>query len=104
MVLPMTLTLLLAPLMTMPASTSALTKSRSLDDVVPLLSAITLPGPMMSEIMLGLKLVGAVSGLVSVLMPLLPLPMCCPTVDGKPMRLPMMKLGRYTLPDSTRMP
>ncbi len=56
---------------------------------------------MISPIMLGLKYAGSVDGLVSTPMPLSVLPTCVPLTFDKPMRLPMMKFGRYTAPAST---
>ena len=104
MVLPSTLIPVLVPVIKIPPLSAPSTSGNALL-LAPLLSLIKLAGPITSAIMLGFNFVGSVLGLVSVVMPLKPLPMWLPAlVDDRPMRLPMMKLGRNTAPALTWMP
>jgi len=103
-VLPRILTPLLEPVTRMPPLSAPSTSGNALL-LAPLLSLMTLVGPMMSEIPLGLKCATASSGAVSVTIPDKPLPTdAAELVAESPMRLFMMKLGRATLPAPQSMP
>jgi len=103
-VLPSIFTLLLVLVTRMPAS-SLPSVSGSLLLAVPLLSAITLTGPITSDVPLGFMLAGFVLGFVLVRIPLLPLPTCSSGApEDRPMRLPMTKFGRNTPPASMLTP